>query len=116
MADSDWSDPLDTSYAARSGGRWNPPGSFGVLYLNATTDVACANVVRQLAGQPFGPEDLDPDSAPVLVSVQVPENSYVDAVTARGLRIGSGRDDASTQDIYVRPLRPSGHSPGQQRR
>jgi hypothetical protein len=32
------------------------------------------------------PEDLDPDQGPVIVHTDVPEDSYVDAVTGDGLR------------------------------
>ena len=85
VADARWSDPLDTSYALASGGRWNPAGSFGVLYLNASRAVARANVARRLEGQPYGPEDLAGGSAPVLVELTVPRSLYVDALSARGL-------------------------------
>ena len=34
IADPAWANPLDPSYAARRGGRWNPPDSFPTLYLN----------------------------------------------------------------------------------
>lgn len=60
---------MDPVSAAHEGGRWNPPGSFGVLYLNLGEDVARANVARLFAGLPYGPEDLDPDTAPMLVEV-----------------------------------------------
>ena len=85
VADPSWVDPLDGSYSARRGGRWNPPDSFPVVYLNATVEAARANVAHRFAGMPFGPEDLDPIEAPVLVSAAVPDMLYVDAVTAEGL-------------------------------
>ena len=34
IADPAWSNPLDPDFAWRRGGRWNPPDSFPVLYLN----------------------------------------------------------------------------------
>jgi RES domain-containing protein len=86
VADPDWDDPLDGGYAERAGGRWNAPGSFPVVYLCATVAVARALVLGRLEGQPFGPEDLYPDSAPVLADAAVPRDRYVDAVTARGCR------------------------------
>lgn len=86
VADRGWEDPLEGSYAQRSGGRWNPPGSFPVVYLCATAAVARANVLRLLAGQPYGPEDLDPENAPVLVGTTVREGRYADVVTAAGIR------------------------------
>jgi len=55
-----------------------------VVYLCATIGVARANVLHKLDGQPFGPEDLDPATAPILVRASVPRNPYVDVVTARG--------------------------------
>lgn len=85
VADPDWADPLDVTYSRASGGRWNGPGSFGVLYLNATVEVARANIARLYANLPYGPEDLDPDRAPVLVGVDVEAAGYVDAVTEGGL-------------------------------
>lgn len=86
VADPDWADPLDGSFAARRGGRWNPPDSFPVVYLAATVAVARANVYRKLEGQPFGPEDLEPHAAPVLVTAEVPAADYLDAITDEGLR------------------------------
>ncbi len=85
VADAAWKDPLDARYAQTSGGRWNPAGSFGVLYLNASREVARANVARRLEGQPYGPEDLVEGSGPVLVELTVPTSLYVDALSARGL-------------------------------
>jgi hypothetical protein len=86
VADPAWADPLDPSYARRQGGRWNPPQSFGVVYLCADMATARANVARLFAGFPYGPEDLDPDRAPQLVEVDLPKESYVDAVSEAGLR------------------------------
>src|SRR6266508_774324 len=85
VADPAWDDPLDGAYARQAGGRWNPPGSFPVVYLCGTVAVARGVVLRRLEGQQFGPEDLDPDSAPVLFEATVPRDRYVDAITARGL-------------------------------
>lgn len=85
VADPDWVDPLDTAHSKRAGGRWNPPGSFGALYLNVDRVVARANVARLFIGLPYGPEDLDPDTAPALVAVEVPDEPYVDAISNAGL-------------------------------
>ena len=89
VADPHWEDPLDSSFAAQTGGRWNPPGSFGVLYLNDSVTVARANVERLFAGLPYGPEDLDNLAAPILLDLDVPVESYTDALTDKGLvRLG----------------------------
>jgi RES domain-containing protein len=84
VADPGWRDPLDGSYAQARGGRWNPPRSFPVVYLCATVPVARAVVLGKLDGQPFGPEDLDPATAPVLITASVPDGRYVDVITSSG--------------------------------
>ena len=86
VADPDWEQPLSGVYAEQIGGRWNPARSFPVVYLCATVEVARANVYRLLARQPYGPEDLDPESAPVLVRTTVPNGRYADVTTAAGVR------------------------------
>lgn len=85
VADPAWEQPLDGGFAAHAGGGWNPPGSFGAVYLCRSIAVARVNVYRLLADQPYGPEDLEPASGPILVATSIPTDSYVDAVTARGL-------------------------------
>ena len=84
IADPDWGDPLDSSYAARGGQRWNPPG-LPCLYLNSDLVTARANLTKRFAGLPYGPDDLDPATAPLLVTVDVPEGQAVDAYTDEGL-------------------------------
>jgi hypothetical protein len=84
VADSDWDDPLSGEYARSRGGRWNPPGEFPVVYLNRDEQVARANVLHRFAGLPYGPEDLDPETAPVLVGADVPRDQYADVVTDEG--------------------------------
>ena len=84
VADPDWPEPLDARPALASGGRWNPPGSFPVVYLNRSVPLARLFVANKLRGLPYGPEDLDPDSGPVLVSVELLSGSYVDVVTDAG--------------------------------
>jgi RES domain-containing protein len=86
VADPRWRDPLDGSHSMRSGGRWNPPGSFPVVYLCETVGVARAYVYRKLADQPYGAEDLAPARAPVLVATRVRRARFADLVSARGLR------------------------------
>ena len=88
VADPAWEDPLDPSFAGIHGGRWNPPRSFPVLYLNEDLATARAQIVRMLEGSPVDPEDLD---APyVLITVRLPARQVVaDAVTEEGLdRLG----------------------------
>lgn len=85
VADPDWPDPLNATYAAQGGGRrWNPPG-LPCLYLNCDPATARANVQRMFVGLPYGPEDLDPATAPVLVEVDVPAGRAANAYSDEGL-------------------------------
>lgn len=84
VADPQWPNPLDPTYAQARGGRWNPPRTFSVLYLNADVATARANVDRRFAGLPYGPTDIQPQRQPVLIGATVPSDEYVDIVTAQG--------------------------------
>ncbi|MGZ8637616.1 MAG: RES domain-containing protein [Actinomycetota bacterium] len=86
VADPAWRSPLDGSYAAERGGRWNPPGSFPVVYLCSTAQIARANVLRRFDGLPYSVLDLLPDRRPVLVETDVREHRAVDVVTDAGCR------------------------------
>ena len=86
VAEPSWGDPLDGSFSRRQGARWNAAGSFPVVYLNATLAVARANVLHRFAGLPYGPEDLDPAAAPVLVTADVADDAFIDVVTDQGCR------------------------------
>jgi RES domain-containing protein len=103
VADPDWLDPLDPRHAQLRGGRWNPPDSFPVVYLCGSVEVARANVYRKLEGQPYGPEDLDPRAAPVLVATRVREARFADLVTARGLA-SAGLPATYPLDFRRRPI------------
>jgi RES domain-containing protein len=82
----DWSNPGDTSYSKLHGGRWNPPGEFGALYLNATLAVAAAQARRQHAGRAIKLFDLRPDRRPMLATFDLPKTLLVDAVDPIALR------------------------------
>jgi RES domain len=85
VADPDWDNPLDGSYARDKGGRWNRPGSYPVVYLNQslrTARLACVHKYRDL---PYGPEDLDEAEAPVLVATDVPDGQHADCLSDAGL-------------------------------
>jgi RES domain-containing protein len=85
VASPDWRDPLDTSYAKTNGGRWNPPGEFGALYLNATPAVAAANARAQHAGRAIKLFDLVPSARPILLTIDVPRVVVLDAATPNGI-------------------------------
>ena len=89
VADPDWRQPLDPSFATLRGGRWNPPSSFPVLYLCATVAVAREVVLGRFAGLPYGLLDLRSDRRPVLIETDVPTHRAVDVVTDAGCRAAS---------------------------
>ncbi|MEO8899824.1 MAG: RES domain-containing protein [Candidatus Dormibacter sp.] len=80
-----WSDPLDTAPSRTNGGRWNPPGAFGALYLCADRAVAAANARAQHAGRAIGLFDLKPERRPHLLCVHVPRSICLDVVSAAGV-------------------------------
>jgi RES domain-containing protein len=86
VCDPSWSDPLDPTYAKTHGGRWNPAGTFGVLYLCATISVAAGNARRAYEGEIATLFDLRPEHRPDLQVVTVTPIRVVDAVTDAGLR------------------------------
>lgn len=109
-----WADPLDTSYSKETGGRWNAPGSYGVLYLNATAHMARLRVEHRLAGHPYDIEDLDPAEQHDLVDVDVQETDVRDLVSADGLQAVnlpvSYPDDAHGDPIEHAQCHPIGQA------
>ena len=83
IADRAWRDPLDPAFAARAGGRWNPPDSFPTLYLNEDIVTARLNLRAFIAQWPYEPEDLRADTGPVLVGVSLPRNQDVGDLHSR---------------------------------
>jgi RES domain-containing protein len=82
----DWVDCSDTSFAKAHGGRWNPAGEFGALYLNATLRVAAAQARYQHAGRAIALFDLRPERRPMLATFDVPAVRVVDVVNAEPIR------------------------------
>lgn len=81
----DWTDPLDTAPSRTHGGRWNPPESFGALYLCRDRSVAAANVRAQHVGRAVGLFDLKPERRPHLLQAHVPRSDCLDVVSAEGI-------------------------------
>ena len=77
IADRGWRNPLDPSFAAERGGRWNPPDSFPTLYFNEDKATARTNLRAFIAGWPYEPEDLREDNGPVLVCATLPRGQRV---------------------------------------
>ena len=86
VAKPDWAQPLDTSFSKAAGGRWNPPGSFGALYLSQTVEVAAANARTQHRGRAIGLFDLRPDRRPMLLTVSASAAQVLDVVTPAGIQ------------------------------
>lgn len=80
-----WDDCADTSFSKLYGGRWNPPGEFGALYLNRTLDVARANARVLYAGAFYRPEDLTGEAELQLQEFAVPEETVLDCFSASGV-------------------------------
>lgn len=112
VCDRDWEDPLDASFSMIGGGRWNEPGSFPVLYLNADEATARANVRRRFLGMPYGPEDLA--NGPDLASVDVARGTYADCESTAGLAAhglpASYRVDEDGNEVGWGRCRPIGRT------
>jgi RES domain len=86
VASARWTNPLDPSYAQQTGGRWNPPGRYPTLYLNADLATARSQLERMLDGYPAGLDDLDEDAF-ILVAARLPgRQRCADAVSVGGLK------------------------------
>lgn len=84
-----WKDAADTSYSKCVGGRWNPRGFFGALYLSASLEGARANA-RQFVTKRLGPgitiEDVNDAFLPDVVEFSIAATAFVDAITEQGRR------------------------------
>ncbi len=103
VADPSWRHPFDGAFAAERGARWNAPGSFPVVYLCSTLDIARANVLRRFEGVPYSPLDLLPERRPVLVETDVREHRAVNVVSAAGCR-AAGFPDTYPRDAEGREI------------
>ena len=90
IADPEWNDPLDPSYARGRGGRWNPPDSFPVLYLNEDMVTARLNLrafIAEGVWTAYEPEELRDDHGPLLIGCTLPRRQVVcDAHSQAGIR------------------------------
>jgi len=87
IVDAAWKDPLDPGFAAKRGGRFNPPDSFDTLYFNEDVVTARINLRYLVARWPYEPEDLRNDTGPVLIGATIPRHQHVlDAHSREGIR------------------------------
>lgn len=85
VCDPSWVDCCDATFSTIDGGRWNPPGTFPVLYLNANVQTAAANARHKYDGEIFGILDLNPTTRPHLQIVDVAQCVAADAISPEGL-------------------------------
>lgn len=82
-----WSDPLDTSYARVTGGRWNPPDSWDALYVSRDLPTARMQVEELADGWFYSVSDLRGD-AYELIGVILPRGmTAVDVVSDEGVQL-----------------------------
>jgi len=82
---STWDDPVDTSFARRIGGRWNPPESWDALYVSRDLDTARSQLDVMLEGSFVTINDLRTDEYQ-LVGVELPDNQVaLDMATSGGI-------------------------------
>lgn len=98
-----WEDPLDGEYPRQRGGRWNPPGSFPVVYLFSAVPLARALVETRFEGHPFDVFDLRPEAHPTLVTAQVPRDDFANLVSNDGLT-GAGLPTTYPRDAHGRTV------------
>ncbi len=98
---------VDGTYAQREGGRWNPPGSFPVLYTSCTEAVAIANLRHRYRGSPFQPWELDEADQADLYGLDVDQDRLVDAVSNAALA-GIGLPSTYPDNVGHEITRPIG--------
>jgi len=87
VCDATWLDCADTTFARRFGGRWNAPGSFGVLYLCADRTVAAANARKAYEDDGrLTLFDRRPERRPHVQEFSIVSSRFVDAVSPVGLK------------------------------
>lgn len=85
VADPAWSNPLDPTFAQIKGNRWNAPGSYTTLYLNADVITARLQIERMCAGSPVTPEDLADDAYTLVAATIASNQRAADVVTDQGV-------------------------------
>lgn len=86
VADPAWSNPLDPTFAQVKGNRWNAPGTYATLYLNADVITARLQIERMCAGSPVTPEDLADDAYTLVAATIASDQRAADVVTEVGVR------------------------------
>jgi hypothetical protein len=91
-------DPYDSTWAQQRGGRWNPPGSFATLYLNADVATARRQIVRLLEDTVVAPDDLTGD-AYELVGAYLPDAQTAADIVSDGGVAAAGLPPSYPADV-----------------
>jgi RES domain-containing protein len=78
--------PLDSSYAQQTGGRWNPPGSFAVLYTFTSPQTAQTWLDTRWSALGFTWDEIEPAKLPDLVVMDAEVEGLADVATDEGLQ------------------------------
>src|SRR5207302_1800720 len=81
--------PLDGSRAKADGGRWNPPGSFEVIYTSCSLRAQIAFLREHYRNESINPWEQPEEKQRDLHDLHVDQDGLVDAVNDRGL-VGLG--------------------------
>ena len=79
-------EPLNSTYSQVSGGRWNPAGSFPVLYTFTSPQSANYWIETRWASLGFTWEEVAPERLPDLAVVTVQLEALADVATDAGLQ------------------------------
>lgn len=99
-------DPLSDDGARRSGGRFNPPHSFPVIYLCTTRPCVVAELTRQARGQNLDVEDLLPRELWCLTVELTKVLDLTNGGTLRALDLDPTTSFGKTCSAPVRSERP----------
>jgi len=101
-----WRDPLDTSWSAKSGGRWNTMGTFEALHTFGSRRGARAFAWEKMRLLGVVPEDLLSEAHPQLVELYW-NGTVVDVATKDGVR-AVGFDEDYPTDVDWSETQPLG--------
>ncbi|MFQ5853941.1 MAG: RES family NAD+ phosphorylase, partial [Candidatus Binatia bacterium] len=92
-------DALDSSGSLKAGGRWNPPGEYGVLYTALDEETVKAELERLAERQGLTLDDLAPRD---LVSIEVSVSKVLDLTDNKTLeQIGVGENEIVGNDVSL---------------
>lgn len=76
---------MDGTYSMERGQRWNPKGSFPVVYTNCSVDVAIANLWHKFEGEVGSPWDVAEEKQADLYEIPIEQPGLVDITTPDGI-------------------------------